>query len=133
MKEIKSLGTIYLSDFDIEVNPYLTLTQIQQIANAVTKFDVWAEREQNKNLLVLYHATNIGKDKIEELGYDLLHESGLIDAVIGIIKNYEDIDKALSYTESFQRMIVQISKELPELTKSFNKLTGEIDGAKNKK
>ncbi len=133
MREIKSLGTIYLSDFDIEVNPYLTLTQIQQIVNAITKFDVWAEREQNKNLLVLYHATNIGKDKIEELGYDLLHESGLIDAVIGIIKNYEDIDKALSYTESFQRMIVQISKELPELTKSFNKLTGEIDGAKNKK
>ena len=133
MKEIKSLGTVYLSDFDIEVNPYLTLAQIQQIANAITKFDVWAEREQNKNLLILYHATNIGKDKIEELGYDLLHESGLIDVVIGIIKNYEDIDKALSYTESFQRMIVQISKELPELTKSFNKLTGEIDGAKNKK
>ncbi len=133
MKEIKSLGTIYLSDFDIEVNPYLTLTQIQQIVNAITKFDVWAEREQNKNLLVLYHATNIGKDKIEELGYDLLHESGLIDAVIGIIKNYEDIDKAVSYTESFQRMIVQISKELPELTKSFNKLTSEIDDAKNKK
>lgn len=133
MKEIKSLGTKYLSDFDVEVNPYLTLAQIQQIVNAITKFDTWSEREQNKNMLVLYHATNMGKDELEKIDYDVLHNSGLINAVISQIKNYEDIDKAIKYTESFQRMVVQISKEMPKLTESFNKLMGELDGARDNK
>lgn len=133
MKEIKSLDTIYLADFDIEVNPYLTLAQIQQIVNTITKFDVWAEREENKNMLILYHATNIGKEKLEEIDYNTLHDSGLIDAVNGSIKNYSEVDEAVKYTESFQRMISQISRELPELTKSFNKVAGEIDKTKNKK
>ena len=35
MKEIKGNQTVYLEDYDVTVNKYLTYAQIQQIANAV--------------------------------------------------------------------------------------------------
>lgn len=114
MKEIKVITPVYLDEFDVYVNPYLTYGQIQQIVNAVIKFDKWAEREQNIDLLVLYHATDIGKEKIEELGHDVLLQSGLIDAVYEQIVNIDDINKALVYTESLQRALTLIAKELPK-------------------
>lgn len=121
MKELKGIDPIYLEDYDIKVNKYLTEAQIQQIVNAIIQFDTWAEREENKNILVLYHATDMTKDDIEKYPYDILQSSGLIDAVIKNIDNYEEINKAVNWTEGMNRTLNQIAKELGKMMKNHEK------------
>ena len=125
MKEIKGINPIYIDEFDIAVNPYLTYSQIQQIVNAVIKFDKWAERQQNIDLLVLYHATDIDKESIEEVGHDKLLQSGLIDAVFGQIINIDKIYKGIEYTESTSRALNQIAKILPHKLQEIEKEVGK--------
>ena len=121
MKEIKGNQTVYLEDYDITVNKYLTYAQIQQIANAVVAAsvndsdDTWANRETNIDMLVLYHATDIGKEKLEEIGHDVLLTSGLIDTVQFRIENYHEIYAAIDYIENNQRAINKMLKSLPKI------------------
>ena len=121
MKEIKGNQTVYLEDYDITVNKYLTYAQIQQIANAVVEAsandseDTWANRETNIDMLMLYHATDIGKEKLEEIGHDNLLTSGLIDAVRYRIENLYSVDDAIDYIENNQRAIGKILKSLPKV------------------
>ena len=122
MKEIKYENQVELLDFGIKVNQYLTYSQIQQIVNAVIKFDTWAERQQNIDMLVLYHATDIGKDGIESYTHDEWLQSGIIDAVKNNIKNYIKIKEAVEYTESTQRALAQIIKRLPEMVGPLEKV-----------
>ena len=121
MKEIKGKQTVYLEDYDITVNKYLTYAQIQQIANAVVAAsvndsdDTWANRETNIDMLVLYHATDIGKEKLEEIGHDVLLTSGLIDAVRYRIENIYSVNDAIDYIENNQRAINKLLKSLPKV------------------
>lgn len=128
MKEIKIQETIQLED-EINVNPYLTYAQIQQIVDGVKTMDNWAERQINIDIGILYHATDIGKDKIEEFGHDVLLQSGLIDKVKSKVKNVSQIYEAIEYTESTQRALAQILKQLPELSKKLEKV-GKIGTSK---
>ena len=121
MKEIKGNQTVYLEDYDITVNKYLTYAQIQQIANAVVAAsvndsdDTWANRQTNIDMLMLYHATDIGKEKLEEIGHDTLLTSGLIEAVRYRIENLYNIDEAIDYIENNQRAINKMLKSLPKI------------------
>ena len=121
MKEIKGNQTVYLEDYDVTVNKYLTYAQIQQIANAVVAAsvndsdDTWANRQTNIDMLMLYHATDIGKEKLEEIGHDNLLTSGLIDAVRYRIENLYDVNNAIDYIENNQRAISKILKSLPKV------------------
>ena len=121
MKEIKGNQTVYLEDYDITVNKYLTYAQIQQIANAVVEAsandseDTWANRETNFDMLMLYHATDIGKEKLEEIGHDALLTSGLIEAVRCSIENLYNVDEAIDYIENNQRAINKLLKSLPKI------------------
>lgn len=121
MKEIKGNQTVYLEDYDITVNKYLTYAQIQQIANAVVAAsvndadDTWANRQTNIDMLMLYHATDIGKEKLEEIGHDNLLTSGLIEAVRYRIENLYDINDAIDYIENNQRAINKLLKSLPKV------------------
>ena len=121
MKEIKGNQTVYLEDYDITVNKYLTYAQIQQIANAVVAAsvndsdDTWANRQTNIDMLMLYHATDIGKEKLEEIGHDDLLTSGLIEAVRYRIENLYSVDDAIDYIENNQRAINKLLKSLPKV------------------
>ena len=121
MKEIKGNQTVYLEDYDITVNKYLTYAQIQQIANAVVAAsvndsdDTWANRETNIDMLMLYHATDICKEKLEEIGHDVLLTSGLIEAVRCRIENLYNVDDAIDYIENNQRAINKLLKSLPKV------------------
>ena len=121
MKEIKGNQTVYLEDYDITVNKYLTYAQIQQIANAViaasanASDDTWANRQTNIDMLMLYHATDIGKDKLEEIGHDTLLTSGLIEAVRYRIEYLYNVDEAIDYIENNQRAINKMLKSLPKV------------------
>ena len=121
MKEIKGNQTVYLEDYDITVNKYLTYAQIQQIANAVVAAsvndsdDTWANRQTNIDMLMLYHATDIGKEKLEEIGHNDLLTSGLIDAVRYRIENIYSVNDAIDYIENNQRAINKLLKSLPKV------------------
>ena len=114
MKEIKAMDKVYLEEFDVYVNPYLTYAQIQAIVNGVKSLDSWAEREQNIDMCVLAFATDIPTEKLEEFGHDVLLQSGLINAVCGEIKNLFSVYEAIEYTESTKRALAQIIKALPK-------------------
>lgn len=122
MKEIVNMGNIYLAEFDVEVAPYLSYAQIQNIVNAVCKFDVWAERQQNIDILILHYATNLTKEEIEQHNHDYFLQSGLIDNVKNNIKNLQQIYQAIDYTQSTQRALNQIVKELPKLMEPLKKV-----------
>lgn len=121
MKEIKVIEPIYLKDFDVEVNPYLTYAQIQNIVNAVCQFDSWADREQNIDILLLYHATNLSKEEIEEYGHEALLQSGIIDEVRANVKNFGQIREAIAYTQSVEKSLAAISKQLPKIVEDVKK------------
>ena len=130
MKEIKGNQTVYLEDYDITVNKYLTYAQIQQIANAVVAAstndsdDTWANRQTNIDMLMLYHATDISKEKLEEIGHDDLLTSGLIESVRCCIENLYDVDDAINYIEDNQRAIGKLLKSLPKILEESKGLQG---------
>lgn len=121
MKEIAVKEPAHLDNYDIDVQPYLTSGQIQSIATAVSQFDDWKDREQAVDMMLLYYVTNMGKEKIEEVGHDKLLCSGLIDEVKINVLNFWQIYKAIDYTESFNRMLIQISKKMPDLMAKLEK------------
>lgn len=130
MKEIKEKEKIYLEEFDIYVNPYLTYSQIKQIVDAMKSQDNWLVREQTMDTLVLFHATDIGKENIEKYGHDALLRSGLIDVVFENIVNIQDLYDAVSFTESIQQAFIQFSKYIPELTKRIEKMKSNEQSSK---
>ena len=116
------MSTTFLKEFDVEVNQYLTYAQIVQIAQAVSQFTNWAERQQNIDILVLFHATNMGKEKIESMTHDEMLTSGLLEAVKNNVVNYYQIKDCIDYTDSIQRALSQIAKRLPEITNNLKSL-----------
>lgn len=115
MNEI-SKKIAHLDEYDVNVNYFLTVDQIQAIVKGVTSFDNWAEREQCIIMMSMYYATDIGQEKLEEIGVEAIVESGLFYAVKEAIVNFDDIEKALDYTESFGRnMAIVIQRAAPQL------------------
>lgn len=130
MKEIKKENKLYLNDYDINVSPYLTYAEIQTIANKVKALDSWAEREETIDMYVLYFATDIGKVNIDNYNHDTWLKSGVIDAVKSYIKNLEQITEAIKYEESPMRILMQISKEMPEFSKKLDEVLKDAPSKK---
>lgn len=114
MKELKGLKTKYLENYDVEVNQYLTFSQIQEIINSVLQSETFEERENTIDYLLLVFCTNIGKEKVDELGPDIFVESGLIDEVKNSIKNINKLYEGITYHESTGKALREISKLLPD-------------------
>ena len=114
MKELKELKNIYLQKFDVEVHPYLSLSEIQKIINEVLLTDNFEARESIIDYLILCYATNIDRDTIDKLGPDIFLKSGLIDEVKNNINNLSKLYEGITYHESTGKAIREISKKLPE-------------------
>lgn len=114
MKELKELENIYLQKFDVEIHPYLSLSEIQKIINEVLLTDNFEERESIIDYLILCYATNIDRDTIDKLGPDIFLKSGLIDEVKNNINNLSKLYEGITYHESTGKAIREISKKLPE-------------------
>lgn len=112
MAIIPEKETTYLEKYGITVNRYLTYAQIQQIVDATMKFHTWSERQQNIDMLMLIHATDMTIEEIEKYSPDNLVQSGLIDEVTLHIENRDKIYDALKYHESTQRALAQILGEI---------------------
>lgn len=113
MKELKELSSIYLKDFDIEVYPYLSLSQIQKIINEVLLVDNFEERESIIDYLILCYSTNIDKKIIDDLGSDIFIKSGLMDRVKENIINLDKLIEGIEYHESAGKALRMIAKNIP--------------------
>lgn len=113
MKELKELSSIYLEDFDVEVYPYLSLSQIQKIINEVLLVDNFEERESIIDYLILCYSTNIDKKIIDDLGSDIFIKSGLMDKVKENIINLNELIKGIEYHESTGKALRMIAKNIP--------------------
>ena len=122
MKKVNSVDKVYLADYDVNVEQYLTYAQIQTIANSVKKLDSWSARQQNIDMLVLAFATDIDHKELENYKHDHWLKCGLIEAVTDKIKNLSQIDSAINYEESPMRILMQISKEMPEFSKKVDEV-----------
>ncbi len=131
MNNIKIQESVYLEQYDIRVKPYLTYSEIQAIVNGVKQFDTWAERQKNKDMLMLAFATDMTAQDIEGIGDEALYCSGLVDEVKYTVKNYYEVESALDYTESVQRSLTQIVKALPKITEQLK--AAKPDGSKKSK
>lgn len=110
MKEITVLKPVYLEKYDVNVEQYITLGQIQQIVTSLKNFKTWGERQTNIDMLLLFHVTDIPAEELNKITHDDLLKSGLIDAVKEVVINYSDIEKAINQTESMRNAIIQIAE-----------------------
>lgn len=130
MKEIKEFTDEYVEDYGIHIKSYLTYSEIQAIANAATKFDTWAERNENIDILLIHFATDMEDKDIEALGHDKLLKSGLIDIVKATVMNFYEIDAAISFAESPMRLLTKIAKEMPEFSKRVDEVMKNVPSKK---
>lgn len=118
MKELK-IKTIHDNEYNIEINPLLSATQIDKIAQAVIKLETYLEREQMICYLVLNYCTNIDKEIIEDTDPDVIMRSGLWEVVKTTVYNFYEIEDAIKFYESPVRMLAEIADVLPDLTKQL--------------
>lgn len=121
MVELKEKA-IHSNTYDINIRQYLTYAQIQQIVNAVElaskEDDSWSARQTNIDMLVLMHATDIGKEKLEEVGHEMFVMSGLMDCVKDNVINIGEVYNALDYTESLTRAGYKLLKDASKVVKT---------------
>lgn len=130
MKEINNKEKIYLEEYDIFVEPYLNYGQIQNIIDSINPEMSWSERQQNIEMIVLYYVTDIGMEKLEEIGHEKLLKSGLIDSVLSKIENLSSVYDGISYTQSTSRALSKIIKDLPKMLEV--QLGKKVNGKNNK-
>lgn len=121
MVELKK-KVIHSNTYDIDIRQYLTYAQIQQIVNAVEmaskEDDSWSARQTNIDMLVLMHTTDIGKEKLEEVGHEMFVMSGLMDCVRDNVINIDEVYNALDYTESLTRAGYKLLKDASKVVKT---------------
>lgn len=112
--KLTNISTNEFSNETIEIKPYLEYAQVQQIADAVCKFDGWAMRQTNYDMLLLYHATNIPKEELENHSHEDFLDCGLIDYVKQNVRNIGQIDEAIKQNESIMNSLNKLLKKLTE-------------------
>lgn len=134
MVKIEKVQSVKVCDGTIEVKPYLNYGEVQAIANAVIKSvdpaGSWAERQEAIDIYMLNMATSLSKEEIDEIGHQMLLETGIVESVRNAIHNYDDIQKALDYMESVPRALQMIAKNLPELVKPLEKVIKNGESSK---
>ena len=124
MKMNESVASVYLEDYDIHVNTYLTYAQIQQIVNSTLSLgkmkaengrllNSWADRQQNIDMMVLLQATDI-TEADWNTPHSVFLQSGLIDAVKRHIFNYNQIEEAFKYQERWDKVVTEIADRVTD-------------------
>lgn len=144
MKELKYPENIKLEQFDIEVRPYLYLTEKKQIVEQMLTIENPLERELCMWSIIFNVCCGIG----EGADYDLLCATGVKTAVENIL--YQDIEEircGVAESESTMRFVatflndmskladdtikkIPTGSKLDRIVDKFTKLIGEQDGDK---
>lgn len=118
MKEINDIKMMHLDKYDINVKPFLTLAEIQAIANAITPDMSWAERQRVIDMCMLQFCTDMTQADLET-PHELLYASGLIDEVASHVSNVFEIERAIEYESSWVKLLAAFAKELPKYAKAL--------------
>ena len=113
MKEIKDIQMKHLEKYDINVKPFLTLAEIQAIANAIKPDMSWSERRQVIDMGILQLCTDMTKEDLET-PHDLLYGCGLIDDVCSCVSNVFEIENAIAYESSWITSPPAVANDLPK-------------------
>ena len=115
MKEIKEIPMVYSEKYDINIKPFLTLAEIQAIANAISPNMSWAERRQIVDGCLLKFCTDMTDEDLAT-PHDLLYACGLIDEVATHVSNVYEITNAIDYESSWTKLLAAFVKEqLPKI------------------
>lgn len=127
MKQLEKAKEIYLEEYEVFVRPYLTLEQVESIVNGICALENndFSERKMCEDGLILYHATDIEKEEIESIPYEVLIESGLISAVRSEIKNIGLIQEGITYAESFTRSLSILAPKIIPMMEKLGDLYGK--------
>lgn len=118
MKELVNKEKIYLEDYEVNVNPYLTFNQIDTIVNAILEEDNFLGRQMVKDMYIIKFATDIEMtEEVTSDEYDKYILSGLLDEIKPNIINLYLVDKLVNKADS-----IEIS-----VKKSLNSLETTID------
>ena len=120
MKEL-FVQDFYSEVYDIKIKKFLTYAQIQKIIETTMQYKTWAERRTNIDMMVLCYATDIGVEKIQEIGIDAFIESGLVDEVYANVENHFEIYDGIEYHESVAKALFELSEKLPEIKNTLQK------------
>jgi len=137
MIELKKAEMIHNEEFDIEIKPYLNASEIQLIIEEVGKNDNVVTKQLLKDMLIIRFCTNIEDNIVDNLNYDLVVESGLIDVIRENVKNYYDVDGFIMQNESINRSVSKFLesisatadkavKNMPKTPKGWEKLLGQF-------
>lgn len=141
MKEMVMPDKIHSLEFDIDIVQYLTMAQIQVIINKMLEHENVIDRQIIKDMLTVQMCTNI--EIVDDLDYNLVCQSGLLEEVKKIVVNYNDIDYFISKTETIEHIfskflgdIYKLSEKavdkLPKNNKTWNKIIDKVDTIVNK-
>lgn len=121
MKELK-IKRIYNAEYDININSFLSISQIEKIAEEVIKLDTYAEREQMICYMVLNYCTDIDRETLDNSDPEIVVASGLWELVRGTIYNFYLLDSAIEYYESPVRLLANVAEILPDLISQLNEI-----------
>lgn len=121
MKELK-IKRIYNAEYDININSFLSISQIEKIAEEVIKLDTYAEREQMICYMVLNYCTDIDREILDNSDPDIIVTSGLWELVKDTVYNFYLIDRAIEHYESLVRVLANVAEILPDLMSQLNEI-----------
>lgn len=127
---IKFPENIHNDKFDIDIRPYLTVQEIDNIAQLMLKHDDYLGREIARDTALLQYCV-VGED-FDGMSYDELKACGLIDVVlISLYMGYTDyiheINQAVRRAESVE---LQLKNFLKEASKYIKKSASQLDNKK---
>lgn len=129
MKYKQEIASVYLEEYDIHVNTYLTYAQIQQIVDTLQvlmketdnkgrQCNYWAARQQHIDMMLLVLVTDIPRKDFDTNGHNVFQNSGIIDAVKKSIKNYYQLEEAINYTEAWDKTLAKIVDSFTNILKA---------------
>lgn len=129
---IKFPENIHNDKFDIDIRPYLTVQEIDTIAQLMLKCDDYLGREIARDTALLQYC--VVDEDFDGMSYDELKACGLIGWIHNALYDYdtcvdyiEEIDNAVKQVESVQ---LQLKNFLKEATKYIKKSASQLDSKK---
>lgn len=119
MMELKEIKKIHLSEYDIDVNEYLTLDEIKGIVEGAIKFEDYVERDLYINLAILLNGTSLTKEEVDSLDYNIAEE--LFNKVNNTILNTYRVYEYIKRYESVEYNVKQFLTEANKMIKSIEK------------
>lgn len=129
---IKFPENIHNDKFDIDIRPYLTVQEIDNIAQLMLKHDDYLGREIARDTALLQYCV-VGED-FDGMSYDELKACGLIGDIHQALFDYKtgvdylmEIDNAIMREESVK---LQLKNFLKEASKYIKKSASQLDNKK---